>query len=86
MRCTLWLLVWASLGTLAGCTATRDWLAELNGKDDPFVRQEEKWVEQAGLEARGDRPREMATEPRWFREFTMSEEARGIERNLNVYD
>ena len=83
---TLWLLGLATCGMLAGCAPTRNWLSSLNDNDDPFVQHEEKWVEQTGLEARGDRAREMSTEPRWFRRFTMSDEARGIERNLNVYD
>jgi hypothetical protein len=86
MRRVLILLAMASGWTHPGCTATRDWLNSLNENDDPAVRHEDEWVEQTGLEARGDRPREMSTEPRWFREFTMSERARSIERNVGIYD
>ena len=86
MRRALWLLSLTSCWMLMGCAATRNWMSSLNERDDSFVRNEDKWVEQTGLEARGDRPREMSTEPRWFRELTMSDDARGIERNLGVYD
>lgn len=85
-RLVPWLATLIMCCTLSGCVATRDWLSSLNDKDDPFVQHEEKWVEQTGVEARGDRPREMSSEPRWFRQFTMSNEARGIERNLGIYD
>lgn len=86
MRRATWLLCLTACWMFPGCASTRNWLSSLNEHDDPFVKHEEKWVEQAGLEARGDRPREMSSEPRWFRQFTMSDEARGIERNLGVYD
>jgi hypothetical protein len=86
MRCALWLLTLAWCCTfLSGCAATRDWLSSLK-ESDSVLRHEDKWVEQAGLEARGDRPREMSTEPRAFRQLIMSEQARGIERNLGYYD
>lgn len=75
-------VIWSS-----GCTTTegfalfknRDYADPTEGPDDP-------WVSQVGVEARGDRPREMSEEPRWFREMIMSDRARNIERNLGVYD
>jgi hypothetical protein len=86
MRRPLWPLSFISCWMLMGCATTQGWLSSLNDNDDPFVQHEEKWVEQTGLEARGNRPRDMSPEPRWFRELTMSDEARGIERNLGYYD
>ena len=70
----------------AGCTSPRNWLSSINNNADPAVGPDEQWVRDAGMEARGDRPKEMATEHRWFREFTMSERAREIERNFGIYD
>ncbi len=69
-----------------GCTSPRTWLQSINDNADPAVGPDEQWVRDAGVEARGDRQRETATEPRWFREFTMSERAREIERNFGIYD
>jgi hypothetical protein len=43
----------------------------------------ETWVEEAGTEARGQRPVEHDPDP-WFSKYMMSEKARSIERNFRV--
>jgi hypothetical protein len=41
------------------------------------------WIDEAGVEARGDRPREKDPD-RWFKNYFQSEKARSIERNLGI--
>lgn len=53
-------------------------------EDDAGARTNDPWVHQAGVEARGDRPREKAVDPAWLRKLTMSEEHRDIERQLGI--
>ncbi len=48
--------------------------------DDGTDEADAKWVRNAGVEARGDRPLEHDTDP--FRNLLMSPKARSIERNL----
>jgi hypothetical protein len=85
MRRVFWLLLLAACCPISGCATTRDWLSSLNEDSDRVLQHEDKWVEQAGLEARGDRPRDASHEPEWLRQLTTSDQARGIERNLG-YD
>ncbi|MCG6156751.1 hypothetical protein [Rubinisphaera margarita] len=50
--------------------------------DDGTDDAEEEWIEEAGVEARGDRPMEKDNDP--FRDLLMSPKARSIERNLGI--
>jgi hypothetical protein len=45
--------------------------------------QADPWIEEAGVEARGDRARQKDPDP-WFKNYLMSEKARSIERNLGI--
>jgi hypothetical protein len=71
----------------SGCTAMRensrrmvdvfkpsDYADWTNDVSDP-------WVQEAGAQARGNRPRESLGEPDWFHNMLTSEKARDIERN-----
>lgn len=48
--------------------------------DDDTDEGDDAWIQQAGIEARGDRPLEKSTDP--IRDMIMSPKARSIERNL----
>lgn len=52
--------------------------------DDPTASSGDPWVQQAGVEARGDRPKETANDPLGLRNIFMSEKARSIERNMGI--
>lgn len=49
---------------------------------DPSEEASDPWIVQAGAEARGDRPKEKAVEPKWFMDIVRSPKARDIENNL----
>lgn len=74
--------------SVCGCTSTSSLRQAFKTADyaDPTEGSDDPWVARTGVEARGDRPKESADEPRWFREWTMSDRAREIERNLGIYD
>ncbi|MGD9856848.1 MAG: hypothetical protein AB7U20_18015 [Planctomycetaceae bacterium] len=49
---------------------------------DPSEESSDPWIQQAGSEARGNRPKEKSTEPEWFVNMLRSPKARDIENNL----
>lgn len=82
------------LAGLTGCASTpamppamQEFLsfAKFKGDDiaNPADEDDEQWISDAGIEARGDRPLESENDP--FR-FLMSNRARSIERNLGIGD
>lgn len=85
-----WLML-ATLGlTIAACTgcASSDGLTLFKNRDyaDPTEGADDPWTSTAGEEGRRGRPKEKSEEPKWFREFTMSDRAREIENNLGISD
>ena len=53
---------------------------------NPGDRHSDPWMNQVGVEARGNRRPEQAPEPMWFRKYAMSQQTRDIERNLGVVE
>lgn len=51
---------------------------------DPGSETGDPWVQQAGAEARGNRPVEREVDPLGFRNLFMSAKARDIEKNLGI--
>ncbi len=51
---------------------------------DPTAQSGDPWVQSAGVEARGDRPKEIVNDPLHLRNIFMSEKARDIERNMGI--
>ena len=49
---------------------------------DPADDIGDPWIQAAGDEARGHRPKEQSDDPDWLRNLMMSPKARDIERNL----
>lgn len=64
--------------TAAGCAGA------FNDYADPTAERSEKWVDDAGREARAGMMRESGNDPLNLRELFMSQKARDIERNLGV--
>jgi hypothetical protein len=71
---------------LCGCTNPRHFWQAMKPGDysDPTDETGDPWMQQVGVEARGDRPREPDEEPDWFHNSLTSPKARDIERNLGV--
>jgi hypothetical protein len=42
------------------------------------------WIQQAGVEARGNRPREPIEEPSWYHNLWTTPKTRDIERNMGL--
>jgi hypothetical protein len=82
--CCLWSAV---LLGLCGCTNPgRIWQAMKPGDyADPTDEAGDPWIQQAAVEARGDRPREYDEEPAIFHNFMMSEKARAVEQDMGIY-
>ena len=51
---------------------------------DPGSETGDPWVQQAGAEARGNRPVEKEFDPLGLKKIFMSEKARDIERNMGI--
>lgn len=51
---------------------------------DPGSESTDPWVQQAGAEARGDRPMQTEYDPLKLRQYLMSDKARDIERNMGI--
>ena len=70
------LLIAAVLFLSAGCqTGFRNYA-------DPTSQESEKWISEAGSEARRGRPVDKEFDPLGLRDVLMSQKARDIERNL----
>ncbi len=86
----------ALLATSSGCVfveATRQGSGSLfsalkprNDVANPGDRHSDPWMNQVGIEARGNRRPEKAQEPMWYRRYAMSQQTRDIERNLGVIE
>jgi hypothetical protein len=86
-RSTLLMCFLAGLWTACGCTSpAKMWQAMKPGDyADPTDSPGDPWIEQAGTEARGDRPRESHGEPEWFHDALTSPKARSIEQNVGIH-
>jgi hypothetical protein len=51
---------------------------------DPGSETSDPWIQQAGAEARGDRPVEKEYDPLGLKKYVMSDKARDIERNMGI--
>lgn len=74
---------------LAGCNAMRESSRQMidvfKPSDYSMGDVEDPWIQRAGVEARGNRPRESVGEPAAMHNFLTSEKARDIERHMG-YD
>ena len=72
----------------SGCSGFKSMAHALKPGDyaNPTELESEQWIQQAGMEARGDRGRESSGDPAWYRQHVMSEKARDIERHFNIYE
>jgi hypothetical protein len=80
--------VWSgALLGLYGCQNPGQFWHALKPGDyaDPTANAGDPWIEQAAVEARGDRPREYHEEPAFFHNLVTSEKARSIEENMGIY-
>jgi hypothetical protein len=55
-----------------------------SGYSDPAEMSGDPWIQRAGVEARGNRPRERSYDPLGLRNLFMSEKALDIERNMGI--
>ena len=78
------LTAFAMLLATSGCAGIESWREHLNSNDyvDGTKQFNDTWVSKAGLEGRGDRPRETDLDSWWT--WFMSPKARDIHRNTGV--
>ena len=83
-NCCVWSAV---LLGLCGCKNSGQFWQALKPGDyaDPTADAGDPWIQQAAVEARGDRPREYHEEPAFFYNFVTSEKARAVEENMGIY-
>lgn len=62
--------------------APANWLLHNTCLSEPMLEWADEWSVRSQLEASSER----LLEPGWFRRFTMSDEARAIERRLGIDD
>lgn len=91
LRTLLAVLLTATVLSHAGCNSMRESSRQMvsalkpGDYDDGTDDVSDPWIHQAGVEARGNRPRDSVDEPRWFHNMLTTPKARDIERNMG-YD
>ena len=83
-------MVMLFIGTVfvqSGCNAMREssrQMVDVFKPSDYAEWSDDPWVRQAGVEARGNRPRESTGEPPWLYNTLTSQRARDIDRNMGI--